>query len=97
LAVLLSVSAAPAAHALRCSTWNRLTPAQRNQAIARMIEDGLRSSNARRYDINEARVRACLQGQAASMQLDFDGACAERADLQVLNRIFKNYAWSCIE
>ena len=99
LVLLLGLALPLPAHAIRCSEWTRLSPTGKRATISQMIENGMASSNARRYDINRARTQQCLQRNATSIELDFDGACADRrtAGLQALNSIFKSYAWSCIQ
>ena len=99
LVLLISLGPASAAQAIRCSTWTRLGPNQRAQEIYQLIDRGIDGSAARRYNINRARVQDCLERSVRQIELDFDGACAEgsRADMQALNRIFKHYAWSCLQ
>ena len=92
--------AAPAtASAIRCSQWNRLDDASQVATLDQMISSGIQGSGARRYNINRARTEQCMRRQIRSIQLDFDGACAEgqRARISVLDDIFKQYAWSCIQ
>ncbi len=74
-------------------------PGAKQATIARMIDNGMKSSNARRYDLNQARTQQCMQRNGANIELDFDGACADSrsASLRALNNIFKNYAFSCIQ
>lgn len=98
-AVALLLLAVPLpAHAIRCSEWTRLGPAQRQATITNMIDTGLQSSRARRYDINPARTRQCLMRSIPDIEIEFDGACGSgrSAGLQALNNIFKTYAWSCV-
>ena len=51
----------------------------------------------RQYQVDRGAVARCLQGNARSIEYDFDGACADSrtAGMQALNRIFKEYIWSC--
>ena len=99
LMLLIALGPASAAQAIRCSPWNRLGPNQKAQEIYQLIDRGIDSSAARRYDLNPARVQDCLERSVRRIELDFDGACAQggRTDMQALNRIFKHYAWSCLQ
>ena len=99
LALLLVLALPLPAHAIRCREWTRLSPTGKRATISQMIQSGLESPNTRRYDINRARTQQCLQRSANSIELDFDGACADSqtAGLQALNNLFKHYAWSCIQ
>jgi hypothetical protein len=69
-------------------------PPARSAAI-----DGLaRNNSVRQTNVNLVTVTRCLNGKAYRIQDEFDGACAQgmSASLDVLDGIFKNYAWSCI-
>lgn len=93
---LLAAAAAPAA-ALTCRTWTRLGPDERLATIERMIAETVGGSAGRSYRIDRAAVGRCLRSQAEAMAHAFDGACEDprTAGLQALNRIFKDYIWSC--
>jgi hypothetical protein len=98
-ALLIGLALPATARAIRCSDWNRMDPGAKAATIDRMISSGIRGSEARRYDINRARTEQCMRSQARSIQYDFDGACAEgqRAEMSVLDDLFKQYAWSCLQ
>ena len=96
---LILILIAPAAEALRCTSWTRMGYAARDQTLDRMIGSALTSADARRHGrVNLARVERCLVGFKPEIALDFDDACAEgqRRDLRVLNNIFRTYVWSCV-
>ena len=98
LALLLGLALPIQAQAIRCSKWTRLSPAEKQATIFQMIETGVQSSRARRYNINPARTQRCLQQNATNIEFDFDGVCADRGRaVQALNNVFKSYAWSCIQ
>lgn len=85
---------------LGCGSWKNLHLDGKLQTLDRMIEDALSSSAARRYtSLNRTRTRRCLEDLRGGMVDDFDEACSRgmQADMQVLNRIFKNYIWSCAQ
>ena len=70
---------------------------QKSATIDRMIQGAVSGSGGRQYRIERGAVGRCLQGYARSIEYDFDGACADSrsAGMQALNRIFKEYIWSC--
>ena len=51
-----------------------------------------------RDQMNRGQIERCLQGSVRNIGYDFDDACsdADRAGMQALNNIFKNYIWSCV-
>ena len=100
IGVLVSGLAMPAtASAIRCSQWSRLDDAGQIATIDQMISSGIQGSGARRYNINRARTEQCMRRRIRSIQLDFNGAGAEgqRVRMSILDDIFKQYAWSCIQ
>lgn len=96
LALLLAAVATPA-QALTCRSWNRFGPDQRAANIDRMISNAVGGSGGRSYQIDRGSVGRCLQDQSRNIEYDFDGACSDSrsADMQALNKIFKDYIWSC--
>jgi hypothetical protein len=62
-----------------------------------MIESAVSGSGGRQYQVDRGAIARCLQGYAQAIEDDFDGACADSrsAGMQTLNRIFKDYIWSC--
>ena len=92
--VLLAVSPV---HATNCHKWGRMDAAQKVATIDRMIQSAVSGSGGRQYRADRGAVGRCLQGYAQSIEYDFDGACADSrtASMQALNRIFKEYTWSC--
>jgi len=96
--LLVGLSALPAL-AISCSNWSRLAPDQKQQAIDDMIQSAITGQRGRQYQVNRRAIERCLYGQASNIELDFDDACADSrtASMQALNRIFKEYIWSCVE
>jgi hypothetical protein len=94
LAVLLS---APPVHAISCKQWQRMAPAQKGATIDRMIQGAVSGSGGRQYQVDRAAIARCLQRNARSIWYDFDAVCADSrtADMQAINRTFKEYIWSC--
>lgn len=99
LCVLSALMSLPAssAQAIRCSEWDRMGAGQKSATIDRMIQGAVSGSGGRQYRIERGAVGRCLQGYAQSIEYDFDDACADSrtAGMQALNRIFKDYIWSC--
>ncbi len=95
LAVVLLL-AAPA-HAVSCKQWDRMNDGQKSATVDRMIQSAVAGSGGRQYQLDRGAVGRCLQSEARSIRYDFDGACADSrtAGMQALNRIFKEYIWSC--
>jgi hypothetical protein len=83
--------------AVNCNDWKRMGPGQRSATIDRMIDSAISGSRGRQYRVDRVAVARCLEGNARSIEYDFDGACADSrtASMQALNRIFKDYIWSC--
>ena len=88
---------ASSAQAISCSNWDRMGDGQKSATIDRMISNSLAGSGGRQYQVNRGAVGRCLQGYAQSIQYEFDDACADSrtAGMQALNRIFKDYIWTC--
>jgi len=83
--------------ALGCNDWDRMASGQRGATIDRMIRSAVSGSRGRQYHVDRGAIERCLQDNARSIENDFDGACADSrsASMQALNRIFKDYIWSC--
>ena len=96
--LLLTLSLSDSADAIRCRQWDRLGPAQKEATIQGLIDGLARNNSVRQTNVNLVTVTRCLNGKAYRMQDEFDGACARgmSESLDVLDRIFKTYAWSCI-
>ncbi len=96
VALVLLLAASPV-QAISCKQWERMAPAQKSASIDRMIQGAVSGSGGRQYQIDRGAVGRCLQGNARSIEYDFDGACADSrsAGMQALNRICKEYIWSC--
>ena len=97
LALLLVLLAVSPVHAISCKQWERMAPEQKSATIDRMIQGAVSGSGGRQYQVDRGAVGRCLQGYARSIEYDFDGACSDSrsAGMQALNRIFKEYIWSC--
>ena len=95
--LLLIVFATPAA-AIDCQTWQRLGPGQKEAAIHDLIETAVSGSRGRQYQVNRGAIERCLQRSARDIGYDFDDTCADsgRASMQALNRLFKQYIWTCV-
>jgi hypothetical protein len=93
---LVFLLAAPV-HAIKCGQWKRMDAGGKSASIDRMIQNSLSGSGGRSYQIDRGALSRCLYGYAQSIEYDFDGACSDSrtADMQALNRIFKDYIWSC--
>lgn len=83
--------------AMTCPTWDRMDTRQKSANIDRMIQGAIAGSRGRQYHVDRAAVGRCLANNAQAIEYDFDGACADArtAGKQTLNRIFKNYIWTC--
>ncbi len=86
------------ASALRCRQWNRMAPAQKEATIQAMIDGLARNNSVRQTGINVVGTRRCMQSKAWLLYDEFDNACAQGAHqgLDVLDRTFKTFAWTCI-
>ena len=83
--------------AITCTDWDRMNPGQKSAAIDRMISSAIAGQGGRQYNISRPAVGRCLQSHARQIEYDFDDACsdARTASMRALNRIFKDYIWSC--
>lgn len=97
LAVGLVAAASPAA-TIGCREWLRLDDAQKMATIDGMIGDLLGSRGVvRQYDVHRGAIGRCLSENANPMSYEFDDVCSDSrsADMQAIQRVFKNYVWSC--
>ena len=99
LGAAIGVALAAPAQATTCRSWARMGPAEKSASIDRMISSAIGGSGGRQYSVDRGAVGRCLESKARSIEYDFDGACADSrsAGMQALNRIFKDYIWSCAE
>jgi hypothetical protein len=98
LACALALAESPAhAAELRCADWHRLAAEQKDARLREQIDAVVRSPEERQIKIDAGALRRCLEAEAARILDAFDDACAEgrEADLEVLNRIFRDYVASC--
>lgn len=95
--LLLGLLLASPVHAISCKQWDRMDSTGKSATIDRMIQGAVSGSGGRQYQVDRGAVARCLEGESRSIQYDFDGACADSrsAGMQALNRIFKEYIWSC--
>jgi hypothetical protein len=100
LALIALVAWAPAAGAIDCSGWDRLTEDQKIGKIGSMIESHMNSNVGKRYTSeNRPAMRRCLYDFAEEIRDQFDGACAEgsSAALDAFDQIFDRYFLSCVQ
>lgn len=96
LSPLMFLLASPV-QAISCEQWDRMGAGQKSATIDHMIQSTVSGSGGREYHVDRGAVGRCLQGYARSIEHDFDSACADArtAGMQALNRIFKDYIWTC--
>ena len=94
---LLFLPASPA-RAINCQDWGRLGPDQKLPTVHGMIQSAVAGSGGRSMQVNRAAVGRCVERHAQSIVYDFDDACSSgrTAGMQALNRIFKEYVWTCV-
>ena len=97
LVLLATLFAAVPSHATNCGQWDRMGPDQKAATVDRMIDNAVAGSRGRQYRVDRGAVSRCMDRYARSIQYDFDGACADQrsAGMQALNKIFKDYIWTC--
>ena len=98
LACFVVATMANPAFATSCQRWRRLAEDQRWDRIYQMIDDAITSQRSRQYQVNRAAIGRCLEGKVEAMYWEFEDTCsnASTARSQAINRIFKNYIWSCL-
>jgi hypothetical protein len=99
LALGLLAAASPASAAtIGCREWMGLDDPQKMQTIDGMIGDLVGSrGQVRQYEVHRGALGRCLAENAEQMSYDFDDVCSDSrsADMQAIQRVFKNYVWSC--
>ncbi len=97
VSLVLIFFAAPAA-AINCQAWEHLGPGQKEAAVYDLIETTVSGSGGRQYHVNRGAIERCLRRNARNIVYDFDDICADsrRAGMQALNKLFKNYIWTCV-
>jgi len=95
---LALVLVATHAAAMDCRSWGRIPPDQKQDAVYDLIQTAVSGSRGRQYQVNRGAIERCLQRNARNIANDFDDACANprSAGMQALNRLFKNYVWTCV-
>ena len=101
LLVLLLVLALPAVGTarLRCPDWEKLGPAEKQEAIAGMIDGHLSSNKSQRYThANRVSMRRCLEANLSRIVDDIDDACSRSNRSQdPVDDTFDTYLLSCID
>ncbi len=89
--------AAPAG-ATNCRDWERASPAEKTAIVDEMIRSAISGQRGRQYQVNRGQIERCLRRSVRDIEYDFDDSCsnARSAGMQALNKIFKDYIWSCI-
>ncbi|MCH7643623.1 MAG: hypothetical protein IH974_02220 [Myxococcales bacterium] len=97
VSLALILFATPAA-AIGCQEWKRLGPGQKEPAVYDLIETAVSGSRGRQYQVNRGAIERCLRRNARNIAYEFDDICADsrRASMQALNKLFKNYIWTCV-
>jgi hypothetical protein len=98
IACALALAQSPARAAeLRCAEWRRLGAEQKDALLHEQIGAVARTPDERQIQIDRGALQRCLSAEAARIGDAFDDACAEglEADLEVLERIFRDYVASC--
>jgi hypothetical protein len=96
VSLALILFATPAA-AINCQTWDRVGPGQKQAVVYDLIETAVSGSRGRQYQVNRGAIERCLQQRARSIEYDFDDTCADSSSgMQALNRVFKDYIWTCV-
>ena len=98
VACALALAQSPARAAeLRCVEWRRLGAEQMDARLRERIDAAVRSPEERQIKIDSGALHRCLEAEAARIRDAFDDACAEgvEADLEALERIFRDYVATC--
>ncbi len=98
LGLLVALGFAWPAHALRCSDWTRLDAGGRDAVLRSEIAAILESNRAKQFtSLNMARIKQCMIVSIPSIELDFDGICAQgqRADIGALKDLLMRYIRTC--
>ncbi len=94
--LLLVVFTTPAA-AINCRNWGRMDLGQKEDAVYGLIETAVSGSRGREFQVNRGAIERCLLRNAGNIAYDFDDTCADSgAGMQALNRLFKDYIWTCV-
>ena len=96
ISLALILFATPAA-AIDCQTWDRVGPGQKRGVVYDLIETAVSGSRGRQFQVNRGAIERCLQQRARNIEYDFDDTCADSsAGMQALNKVFKDYIWTCV-
>ena len=96
--VLGLASIANAAQGISCREWLRLDDEGKIATIDNMIGELVQSNGrVRQYGVRRGALARCLSDNADPMSYDIDDVCSDSrsADMQAIQRVFKNYVWSC--
>ena len=96
--VLVALAVAAPAGATRCPAWVKMSPDQKSETIANMIDRAVAGSGGRSRQIDRAAVARCMHDQAREIEFAIDGTCSDprTAGMQGVNRTFKDFIWSCV-
>lgn len=95
---LVAAANLAAATTIGCPQWLRLDDSQKMATIDGMIGDLVSSrGKIRQYEVHRGAIGRCLAENASQMSYDIDDVCSDSrsADMQAVQRVFKNYVWSC--
>jgi hypothetical protein len=97
IAFAASMALAPAAGAITCKEWNRLSADERSATVESMIEERVQSNDARKYRVSKTALRRCLQGRVPVIEDAFDDVCSDsRAGMQALNDAMRTQIYDCV-
>jgi hypothetical protein len=98
LALALLLASFGPAQAMSCQSWDRLDDGRKRATIDQMIESAIAGEGGRSLSVNRGAIRRCMQNQSEDMLYAFDDTCADSrtASMQAINRIFKDFIWSCV-
>ena len=97
---IVGVLWAGVAAADECSSWMRLSEAEKVAKVEHMIEGHLTSNVGKRYTSeNTVAMRRCLHGFVGDLRAEFDGACAPevQSPMGIIDEIFDRYFLSCVQ
>ena len=98
LVSLVLVTAAMPAAAIDCHKWKQLGVDQQDAVIYGLIDSAVGGARGRQYQVNRGAIQRCLEQNAINIANDFDDTCSDSrsAGMQALNKVFKNYIWTCV-
>jgi len=96
LALVVGLASTPA-RALTCPEWTRLAPDAQLLRIRELVERAASQPNSEGVQVDRGALRRCLEASVGAIDNAFDDACGEglEADLDALDRIFRDYVATC--